>query len=80
MRVHPLPIQVSSQFRMGGTPNWNSVACTCYTAGGMPFALGSRTFLLGNTFCRMCQSVHFLSFITRPFCYSLRIGWWVVDF
>ena len=30
--------QVPGQDSGRGSPNWNSIACTCYTAGGMPLA------------------------------------------
>ena len=33
------PIQVKSQVRMGGIPNWNNTACTCYAVGGMPLCI-----------------------------------------
>ena len=32
--------------RMGGTPYWNSIACTCYTAGSMPLAFTQEDFLV----------------------------------
>ena len=33
------PPSSRSQVRTGGeTPNWNSMACTCYAAGGIPLA------------------------------------------
>ena len=31
--------------RSRGNPNWNSIACTCYAAGGMPLALTQEDFL-----------------------------------
>ena len=41
------PVQVRSQDGGGGsTPNWNSIACTCYAAGGMPLAFTQEDFLL----------------------------------
>ena len=30
----------------GGTPHWNSIACTCYAAGGMPLAFTQEDFLV----------------------------------
>ena len=45
-------IQVRSQVRMGGTPKWNSIACTWYAAGGMPLqalALRQEDFLVLKT-------------------------------
>ena len=39
----PSQVQVEGA---GGYPNLNSVACTCYAAGGMPLAFIRRTFLL----------------------------------
>ena len=32
----------------GGTPYWNSIACACYTAGGMPLAFTQEDFLVIN--------------------------------
>ena len=32
----------------GGTPNWNSIACTCYAAGGMPLAFTQEDFLVSE--------------------------------
>ena len=40
------PIQVRSQDWGGGTPYWNSIACTCYAAGGMPLASTQEYFLV----------------------------------
>ena len=34
--------------RMGGYPNRNSIACTCYAAGGMPRVFTQKDFLAGN--------------------------------
>ena len=39
-------VQVPGQDGGGGTPNWNSIACTYYTAGGKPFAFTQEDFLL----------------------------------
>ena len=47
----PPPIQVRSQDGGGGgTPNQNSIACTCYVAGGMPLAFTQEDFLVLNLF------------------------------
>ena len=32
----------------GNTPCWNSIVCTCYTAGGMPLAFTQEDFLVRN--------------------------------
>ena len=40
----PPPVQVRSQD--GETPNRNSVACTCYVAGGIPLAFTQGDFLV----------------------------------
>ena len=45
-RGNPPPIQNRSGPRMGGTPNRNRLACTCYTAGGMPLAFTQEDFLV----------------------------------
>ena len=34
----PLPSRSQVRTGGGGTPNWNSIAYTCYAAGGMPLA------------------------------------------
>ena len=34
-----VPPLCRSQVRTGGTPNWNSMACSCYAAGGVPLTL-----------------------------------------
>ena len=40
-----------SQVKTGGsTPNWNSIACTCYAAGGMPLAFTQEDFLVLTAF------------------------------
>ena len=39
--------------RVGGTPYWNSIACTCYTAGGMPLAFTQENFLLKLKFSQI---------------------------
>ena len=42
-RVGYPPVQVADQD--GGYPNWNSIACTCYAAGGMPLGFSQEDFL-----------------------------------
>ena len=43
----PHAIQVRSEVRTEmGTPIWNSIACTCYAAGGMPLAFTQEDFLV----------------------------------
>ena len=37
-------------YRQGGTPYRNSIACTCYAAGGMPLAFTQKDFLVSTTF------------------------------
>ena len=44
----PHPGKVPGQDR--GTLNWNSIACTCYTAGGMPLAF-TQDFLVKKFIC-----------------------------
>ena len=37
--------------RIGGTHNWNIIACTCYVVGGMPLGFTQEDFLvLGDLF------------------------------
>ena len=43
MGVPPRPGHKSGQ---GGTPNWNSIACTCYTTDGMSHAFTQENFLV----------------------------------
>ena len=43
----PYPGQVQGQGG-GGIPNWNSTACTCYAAGGMPLAFTQEDFLVSS--------------------------------
>ena len=44
---YPHPRSDPSSGRAGGaTPNWNSIACTCYAAGGMPPAFRQENFLV----------------------------------
>ena len=40
------PNQIRSDPRMEGTPYWNSIACACYVAGGMPLAFTQEDFLV----------------------------------
>ena len=40
---YPHPGQAPGQ---GGTPNWNSTACTCYMVGSMPLAFTQEDFLV----------------------------------
>ena len=35
-----------SQVQVGGGTYWNSIACTCYAAGGMPLAFTQEDFLV----------------------------------
>ena len=42
--------------RMGGSPYWNGIACTCYAAGDMPLAFTQEDFLV--TYLSGCQCVH----------------------
>ena len=35
----------------GYPPPGSSIACTCYAAGGMPFAFTQEDFLVHNFFC-----------------------------
>ena len=41
-----------SDHRMGGTPYWNSITCTCYAVGGMPLAFTQEDFLVMVIFFR----------------------------
>ena len=41
--THSCPGPRSGQ---GGTPNWNSMTCTCYAVGGMPLAFTQEDFLV----------------------------------
>ena len=43
------PVQVPGQ-EGGATPNWNRIACTCYTAGGMSLAFTQKDFLVLHYF------------------------------
>ena len=47
-----------SQVRIRGYPNWNSMACTCYAAVGMPLAFTQKDFL----FFRMTSSFSSINF------------------
>ena len=49
---YPFPVQVPGQDGGGGvvTLNWNSIACTCYAAGGMPLAFTQEDFLVASGF------------------------------
>ena len=44
-RVPPHPGQIPG-WGVGGTPYWNSIACACYAAGGMPLAFTHEDFLV----------------------------------
>ena len=65
--------------RMGDTPNWNSIACTCYAASGMPFAFTQEDFLVeNNTILKIDSKM-------RPSCwcshswisgYLISLPWW----
>ena len=46
----PLPHPPRSDPRTGGTPYWNSIACTCYMAGSMPLAFLQEDFLVDFVF------------------------------
>ena len=43
--------------RGGGTPYWNSIAGTCYAAGGMPLAFTQEDFLIFFLPCRQCEEM-----------------------
>ena len=64
------PDQVPGQ--EGGTPNWNSIGCTCYTAGGMPLAFTQEDFLFIFNFTNVSLHDHFQSFVVT-FSASLQV-------
>ena len=40
------PIPGQDWGKGGGTPNWNSIACTCYAVGSMPLAFTQEDYLV----------------------------------
>ena len=43
---YPLSVAWGPRSGWGGTPNWNSMACTCLAAGGMPLAFTQEDFVV----------------------------------
>ena len=43
-----LPVPSRLDPRMGGTLYWNSIACACYEACGVPLAITQEDFLVGS--------------------------------
>ena len=52
------PIQVQVTERGGLTPNWNNMACTCYTAGSMPLVFMQEDFVV-QSFCLLDSNLNF---------------------
>ena len=51
-----VPPQARSDPRTGGgVPHWNSIACTCYAAGGMPLAFTQEDFLVYFNYLFKCN-------------------------
>ena len=51
----------------GVSPNWNSIVCTCYAAGGMPLAFTQEDFLIEvEFFCLVLMGA-------SPWVFSMRV-------
>ena len=83
MEIQPSLSRSGPRSGQGGTLNWNSTACTCFVAGGMPLAFMQEAFLvtahihsmMGRYCFHRCLSVNILGGIPH-----LRSGWGITPF